>query len=134
LYWCSLAGSLLFASGCGVHAVSRAEELYTKGDYVGAAEVFEQAEARYGSFSNGERVQFALYRGATLLSLGDYAAAQRWSQLATRLNQQSPGTLSQLELAMLEQTRNTAAQRLELERTHGAAEQLVAASSLDESR
>ena len=96
-------------------------------------EIFEHTEAHYGTLSNEERAHFALYRGATLLSLGDYAAAQLWIHLAARLDRQHPGTLSQPELAMLEQTRSAAAQRLDLERTHSGPEQLVATSLVPDS-
>lgn len=92
---------LLFAAGCTNQYVTRGAELYAGGLYIEAAEVFERTERRLDRASPSERAQYGLYRGATLLALGDSRRARRWLRYSERLLQSNPALLSAEERDML---------------------------------
>ena len=78
--------------GC-VNATHRARTLYVEGHLVEAAEVFEHSEYRLTSIDAKERVRYGLYRGATLLKLGDLDGASRWLYFAQQAAAHSPGAI-----------------------------------------
>jgi hypothetical protein len=63
--------------GCS-HYLARGSDLYYQGRYIDAAHVFQNSEERMQSAPPDERAEYALFRGATLLRLGDLAGAERW--------------------------------------------------------
>ena len=79
-------------SGCETH-VRRGSTLYGDGRYVEAAEVFEQTEYRLTGYTPRERAEYGLYRGMTLLVLGDLASARRWLTYAYEVERVAPGSL-----------------------------------------
>lgn len=93
--------ALVFASGCSNQYVTRGAELYAGGYYIEAAEVFERTEKRLNDASPAEQAQYGLYRGATLLALGDSRRAHRWLRYSERLLHTDPGLLSDEEHDML---------------------------------
>lgn len=76
-------GLVLGLSACGSSAVSRGASYYAEGRYIDAAQLFEQTEPRLSGYDGGERALYGLYRGSTLLALGDVDAAERWLSFAS---------------------------------------------------
>jgi len=100
-----LAASAL--AGCHASYVDRGAALYAERDYVGADELFEHNETRLTHASNSERARYALYRGVTLLSLGDSARSQYWLEVAARAARHEPAALTEAERATLRSALNT---------------------------
>lgn len=93
------AAALLLA--CGAHYVTRGADLYADGYYVEAAEVFERTESRLEDSSPAERARYGLYRGATLLALGDARRAERWLRFSQNVLLAKSDALSADERVML---------------------------------
>jgi len=87
--------------GCSSQYVTRGAELYAGGFYIEAAEVFERTERRLDEASPSEQAQYGLYRGATLLALGDSRRARRWLRYSEKLLTTDPALLSEEERSML---------------------------------
>jgi|SRR5690554_4759663 len=96
----AVAGVVL---ACGGH-VSRGHSLYAEGYYVEAAEVFERSEARLSSWPPRERAAYGLYRGMTLLELGDLQGAARWLAYARWVADENPGALDGGKMQLLAQS------------------------------
>jgi tetratricopeptide (TPR) repeat protein len=92
---------LLGVGACTSQYVTRGAELYAGGFYIEAAEVFERTEQRLNQASAAEQAQYGLYRGATLLALGDSHRAQKWLRYSERLLQSNAALLSEQERDML---------------------------------
>ncbi|MBK7582562.1 MAG: hypothetical protein IPI67_20485 [Myxococcales bacterium] len=105
-------------AGCEGH-VRRGTTLYADGRYVEAAEVFERTEYRLTQFTPRERAEYGVYRGMTLLVLGDLAHARRWLTYAYEVEKVAPGALRSDRRALLDRGWFELGQRLrtELERT-----------------
>jgi tetratricopeptide (TPR) repeat protein len=99
-----LAHALLALSllGC-TYYVSRGSDLYFQGRYIEAAQVLEQTESRLAEANADEHAEYGLYRGATLLRLGDLDGALRWLSYAQRWEQRHPGSLRPDERELLEE-------------------------------
>ncbi len=97
--------------GCTSY-VKRGTALYSDGRYVEAAEVFERTEYRLQGASPRERADYGLYRGMTLLVLGDLHNAQRWLGYAYEVEQAHPGCLRSDKRALLERGWYQVGQRL----------------------
>ena len=107
-----LALFLAVALGCAPHYVNRGTELYAGGRYIEAAEIFERTEPRLATSSPPERCRYALYRGATLLALGDEPRGESWLRYCNQILQTEPEALSQAEHTMLGRAlRDAASQR-----------------------
>lgn len=87
--------------GCGTHYVTRGADLYAGGHYIEAAEVFERTEGRLTESSTEDRARYGLYRGATLLALGDVARAERWLNYTHEILRTDRSALSDDEQLML---------------------------------
>jgi hypothetical protein len=83
---------LVLLTGCTSH-VTHAKNLYADGRYIEAAEVFERTEYRVGELSPSDRAGYGLYRGLTLLALGDIRHAHRWLSFAYEVERSHPGAL-----------------------------------------
>ncbi len=102
LYW--LLGFLpLSAIGC-THYVGRGSDLYYQGRYIEAAHVLEKSEPRLADASALERATYGLYRGATLLRLGDLDGARRWLEYSQHWATVNPGSLKPDEQELLSET------------------------------
>ncbi len=86
---CGVAFALLACEGY----VRRGSALYADGRYIEAAEVFERTEDRLTASSRREQAEYGLYRGMTLLVLGDVENARRWLAYAYEIERKNPGTL-----------------------------------------
>lgn len=101
----SLTAALALAatlSGCAREPVKRGTNLYAGGHYIEAAEVFERTENRLPDMSAQEQARYGLYRGLTLLVLGDLRGAHHWFSYARNVEQRHPGSLGQQRVALLE--------------------------------
>jgi len=85
------------------HYVSRGSDLYFQGRYIEAAQVLEQTEARLGEAEPNERAEYGLYRGATLLRLGDLDGALHWLEYAREWQRKEPGSLRADEQDLLDE-------------------------------
>jgi hypothetical protein len=100
----TVASTLLVATllcACG-GSVRRGATLYADGRYIEAAEVFERTEYRLRESSTRERAEYGLYRGMTMLVLGDLRNAHRWLTYAYDMERYDPGTLSNDRRALLD--------------------------------
>jgi hypothetical protein len=82
--------------------VNRGADLYAGGRYIEAAEVFERTERRLPGATSPDRARYGLYRGATLLALGDARHAQNWLSFSAQIVQVDRASLSEEERLMLE--------------------------------
>jgi len=99
-----VASTLLVATllcACG-GSVRRGATLYSDGRYIEAAEVFERTEYRLREVSTRERAEYGLYRGMTMLVLGDLRNAHRWLTYAYEIERYEPGSLSGDRRALLD--------------------------------
>jgi tetratricopeptide (TPR) repeat protein len=92
----------LGAASCNGQYVKRGSALYSDGRYVEAAEVFERTEYRLAESSSRERAEYGLYRGMTLLVLGDLRNAESWLTYAYEVERREPGALRPERRALLE--------------------------------
>lgn len=93
---------MLSLSGCARDPVQRGTNLYADGHFIEAAEVFERTEERLPEMSLEEQARYGLYRGLTLLVLGDLRGAHHWFSFAGNIEREHPGALGQQRLALLE--------------------------------
>lgn len=93
---------MLSLSGCARDPVQRGTNLYADGHYIEAAEVFERTEDRLPAMSTEEQARYGLYRGLTLLVLGDLRGAHQWFEFAGNIERQHPGALGKQRLELLE--------------------------------
>jgi hypothetical protein len=115
------------ALACETH-VRRGSVLYADGRYVEAAEVFEQTEHRLAGFTPRERAEYGLYRGMTMLVLGDLSNARRWLTYAYEVERVAPGSLRADRRALLDRGwfELGQRQRAELERSPRAEDSALA--------
>ncbi|HEY5961624.1 MAG TPA: hypothetical protein VIV60_33925 [Polyangiaceae bacterium] len=95
---------LLIALGClpaCASATRRGQSLYVEGRLIEAAEVFEHGEDQLARATAKDRVRYGLYRGATLLKLGDLDGASRWLYFAQQAETHHPGSLEGSDLQTL---------------------------------
>jgi tetratricopeptide (TPR) repeat protein len=95
---CALAIPLVACEGY----VRRGSTLYADGRYIEAAEVFERTEERLPESTPREKAEYGLYRGMTLLVLGDLDNARRWLGYAYQIERNQPGTLRHDRRALLD--------------------------------
>jgi hypothetical protein len=120
---------VLTAIGCEGY-VRRGSTLYADGRYVEAAEVFERTEQRLPESTPRQRAEYGLYRGMTLLVLGDLANARRWLSYAYDVERVYPGALRSDRRALLDRGWFEVGQRMrtELQRAGEPQESTVASS------
>jgi hypothetical protein len=92
---------LALCVGCASRYVTRGADLYAGGRYIEAAEVFERTEARLHEATTADRARYGLYRGATLLALGDTLRANSWLGYSFDILRAEPSSLSEEESTML---------------------------------
>jgi len=93
--------AICVTQGCSSY-VKRGSTLYTDGRYIEAAEVFERTEGRLADSSAREKAEYALYRGLTLLVLGDLRHSHRWLTYAYDIERAVPGSLRQDKRVLLD--------------------------------
>ncbi len=95
-------GAALLLASCGTY-MQRGTSLYHDGHYVEAAEVFERTEHRLQGAAGRHCAEYGLYRGLTLLALGDLQNSHHWLRYAYSVEKTAPGVLQAHERAMLDQ-------------------------------
>jgi hypothetical protein len=95
--------ALMLALGLSACAnpTHRGRALYVEGRLIEAAEVFEHGEGNLDHLGSRDCVRYGLYRGATLLKLGDLDGAARWLYFAQQAEDHSPGSLESSERQLL---------------------------------
>jgi hypothetical protein len=73
-----IVGLCAIIGGCAASPVNRGADFYTQKRYIDAAQAFEHCEPQLQQYDEAEQARYGLYRGATLLALGDVADAERW--------------------------------------------------------
>jgi hypothetical protein len=121
----------LALSACGGSALSRGADYYEQRCYIDAAQVFEHNEANLAEYDAGERARYALYRGQTLLALGDYERARHWLGYGERIVAKNAGALSRRErtaliLALASIDGRAGAARVAGEKRNGRSQELLA--------
>ena len=108
-----LLGFLLFTAGCGGSCVGRGVALYEDRNYIEAAEAFERTQNRLWTMQPVERVRYGLYRGLTLVALGDLRGGGRWLDYADTQERAKPSPLPAEERELLTRGRLELAQKLQ---------------------
>jgi hypothetical protein len=90
----------LTLSGCA-GPLSEAEGLFDRGQYPAAKQALLELDADRPSWSPTDRAEYALYRGLTLLALGNDGRARPWLAEAKAAEDASPGTLRYDDLRRL---------------------------------
>jgi tetratricopeptide (TPR) repeat protein len=101
-------------TGCG-SSIGRGTTLYQQQSYIEAAEVFERTQSRLTMMDPVERARYGLYRGLTLMALGDLRGAERWLDYAEAQEHGQPGLLAREERAMLTHGRMDLGERRQAE-------------------
>ena len=89
---------------CSGH-VQRGQTLYGDGQYVAAAEVFEQTEPRLEEEQPRKQCEYGVYRGLTLMALGDLHGAETWLAYAEQIVSQNPSAQTPELAALLQRGR-----------------------------
>jgi hypothetical protein len=88
--------ALLLASfvlaACG-GPLADAEGLFRRGQYPATHQALLELEAASRSWDDCERAEYALYRGLTLIALGDRGRAVAWLDEAKAAEDRRPGSL-----------------------------------------
>jgi hypothetical protein len=79
----------------------RGRALYADGRYIEAAELFEHSEPQLGDLESRERTRYGLYRGMTLLRLGDLDRAAKWLYFAQAAAARDPSSMELSERNVL---------------------------------
>lgn len=95
--------ALLIALGLSACAnpTQRGKALYVDGRLIEAAEVFEHGEPNLEHMGSSDCVRYGLYRGATLLKLGDLDGAAQWLYFAQQAESHHPGSLESSDRQLL---------------------------------
>jgi len=97
-------GTLLLAvalASC-THYVRRAESAYDGGRYLEVAEDLAAHEQELSQLPPAHRAQYGVYRGLSLLELGEIEDAQRWLRYSAQVEQQAPGSLAPYQRMQLD--------------------------------
>jgi len=89
-------------TGCGGGYVGRARRDYGDGRYLEAAERLGQHEADLYDLAPRRQAEYGIYRGLSLMMLGDYAGAHQWLSFAYTVERQNPGALKPEQRAELD--------------------------------
>jgi hypothetical protein len=110
---------LLFVLGCGSYLGS-AQRAYQEGRYLEAAENLGNHEAEVGRLEPAKQANYGLYRGLSLMKLGDHDAASQWLDFAADVEKKRPGSLQPAQRRELEDARGSLAKSVEVEQTTSA--------------
>ena len=96
---------LLFALGCGSYLGS-AQRAYQDGRYLEVAENLSNHEAEVPRLEPAKQANYGLYRGLSLMRLGDQEAASHWLDFAANVEKKRPGSLLPAQRRELEDARD----------------------------
>ncbi len=86
--------------GCG-GPLADAEALFKRGQYPATHQALLGLAAASRSWDDAERAEYALYRGLTLMALGDRGRAVLWLQEAKAVEDERPGSLADADARRL---------------------------------
>ena len=92
----------IMLSGCGAGYVRHARKDYSDGRYLEVAEGLGQHEGEINELAPKKQVEYGMYRGLSLLMLGDLAGAHQWMSFAYEVERQSPGSMKPEQRAELD--------------------------------
>lgn len=95
---------LMFAPGCGSYLGS-AQRAYQEGRYLEVAENLGDHEAEVTNLEPSKQANYGLYRGLSLMKLGDHEAAGHWLDFAADVEKQRPGSLLPKQRQELDEAR-----------------------------
>jgi len=93
-----VAAALLGCSGY----LGRAKRAYSEGRYLESAERLEKHEPDVRELSPRKQIDYGIYRGLSLMMLGDYVGAEMWLTYAREVAAQAPGELTPNQKAVME--------------------------------
>lgn len=96
---CVVLGAALL--GCGGY-LGRAKKAYNEGRYLESAERLEKHERDVQELSPRKQIDYGIYRGLSLMMLGDYVGAEIWLTYAREVAAQAPGEFTPNQKAALE--------------------------------
>jgi hypothetical protein len=82
--------------------VRRAESAYESGRYLEAAEDLAAHEQEVEQLPPAHRAQYGVYRGLSLLELGELEDAQRWLRYSATVEELAPGSLAPYQRMQLD--------------------------------
>ncbi len=91
--WHSVSLLLPLSMSACSGSFQRGIDLYAEGRWVEAADVFDHYEYRLTDSDATDRARYGLYRGLTMLALGDLRDSERWLNYATQAERTTPGLL-----------------------------------------
>ncbi len=92
--------ALLLLSGCYVQ-LNRARVAYSDGRYLEVAETLAAQEHTVSSLPVRRQAEYGMYRGLSLLQLGDPEGAHRWLAFSYDVIRRAPESLSHHQLRAL---------------------------------
>jgi hypothetical protein len=101
----------LFFLGCGGGYIGSARTAYQDGRYLEVAENLGKHEHEVRTLSPDGQADYGLYRGLSLMMIGDHAEAGRWLDLAATIEEKQPGTLRPEERRELFEARGKLAKK-----------------------
>jgi len=107
--------SVLFVLGCGSY-LGNAQRAYQEGRFLEAAENLGNHEAEVARLEPAKQANYGLYRGLSLLKLGDHDAASQWLGFAAEIEKKRPGSLQPAQRRELEDAQGQLAKSTEVER------------------
>ncbi len=81
---------LTLSAGCVITYVGRAQTAYVDGRYLEVAEDLAAHEDEVGRLSRSNKVRYGMYRGLSLLRLGDLENSHRWLRFAYDIEDAGP--------------------------------------------
>ncbi len=124
---------LLFALGCGSYLGS-AQRAYQDGRYLEVAENLGDHEADVPQLEPGKQANYGLYRGLSLMRLGDQEAATHWLDFAADIEKKRPGSLLPEQRKELQVARDKLAKTVEVESAANALAMPSSASASNDTR
>ena len=109
----------LFVLGCGGY-LGTAQLAYQDGRYLEVAENLGDHEADLPRLPPEKQAIYGLYRGLSLIMLGDHDAASHWLDFAADVEKTRPGSLLPAQRRELEDARDKLAKTADMEPTSEA--------------
>lgn len=122
---------LLFSLGCGSY-LGNAQRAYQEGRYLEAAENLGNHESDVVRLEPAKQANYGLYRGLSLLKLGDHDAASQWLGFAAGIEKKRPGSLQPAQRRELENAQGQLAKSTEAE--HPTNDMAMTTSSTTDTR
>jgi len=119
---------MLFALGCGSYLGS-AQRAYQDGRYLEVAENLGGHEADVPRLEPAKQANYGLYRGLSLMRLGDQEAAIHWLDFAADIEKKLPGSLLPEQRKELEDARDKLAKSAKTEQIESASNTLAMPTS-----